>query len=89
MSLATFVAAILATHGVSGEPGPPGATGTAFRRRDRLEGRVLVFDLEGHPTATRGCAWEMDGAATAVPHGGPAAGGDAVSILSDEERTGV
>ena len=30
------------------------------------EGHVLVFELEGHPTASRCYAWEVDGEVTAV-----------------------
>ena len=35
------------------------------------QGRVLVFSLTTHPTATRGEAWEGDGRVTAVLHEPP------------------
>lgn len=35
------------------------------------QGEVLVFELVGHPTATRCYAWEVDGEVTAVLHEPP------------------
>ncbi len=35
------------------------------------EGEVLVFELEGHPTAHLCYAWEVDGRVTAVLHEPP------------------
>ena len=49
---------------------------------------VLVFTLEGHPTASLCYAWEVDGKVTAVLHEGPVDGPLAAvraAILTEEE----
>jgi hypothetical protein len=59
-----------------------------FGREEVWRGEVLVFELEGHPTASRCYAWEVDGQVTAVLEGGPVKSApDAVqaSILADGE----
>ena len=50
------------------------------------QGNVRVFKLDGHPTASRCFAWEVDGQVTAVLEEGPVqTAQDAVraSIMSD------
>ena len=69
--LAYFEKAIHATHGVK----------ATLIRRERVlervqgetvwEGEVLVFSLQGHPTALWCYAWEADGEVTAVLHEPP------------------
>lgn len=52
-------------------------------------GDVMVFELEGHPEATRCYAWEVDGQVTTVLGVGPVKSAqDAVkaSILADAEQ---
>jgi len=69
--LSYFEKAIQATHGAK----------AALERRERVverfqgetvwEGEVLVFQLQGHPTARWCYAWEVDGEVTAVLHAPP------------------
>jgi hypothetical protein len=69
--LSTFERAIQTTHGA----------GSTFLGREQVierfqgetvwEGEVLVFQLQGHPTAERCYAWEVDGVVTAVLEEGP------------------
>jgi len=63
--------AIRATHG--GEPTliARERVSETFEGEPVWTGEVLVFDLEGHPSATRCYAWEVDGEVTAVLHAGP------------------
>jgi hypothetical protein len=75
LSLQGFERAIQATHG---------AKGASLVARERVverfqgetvwEGEVLVFELQGHPTAARCYAWEVDGEVTAVLEAGPVKG---------------
>ena len=61
IGVAAFQHAIRSTHGV----------GSQFKWREHVHevfegetvwvGEVLMFELEGHPTATRCFAWEIDG----------------------------
>lgn len=53
------------------------------------EGEVLIFDLPGHPTASKCFAWEVDGEITAVLAEGPietAADAVRASIHSDGSK---
>ena len=42
-----------------------------FEREVIWEGPVLAFELDGHPTASRCFAWEVDGEVTTVLAEGP------------------
>ena len=57
------------------------------------EGEVLIFILEGHPTASRCYAWEEDGEVTSVLHEGAVTSPEAAVrsvIMADElEPAGV
>ena len=53
------------------------------------EGEVLVFQLQGHPTAQRCYAWEVDGEVTAVLGEGPVDGPQAAvraAIMEEGNR---
>ena len=70
-TVATFQHAIRAMHDA----------GSRFVWKERVvemfgveivwQGDVLVFELDGHPTASRCFAWELDGQVTAVLEEGP------------------
>ncbi len=70
-SLSTFEQAICATHGAdqavyTGRS----AVRETFEDETVWVGEVLSFILQGHPTAKRCYAWEVDGEITAVLHEG-------------------
>lgn len=69
--IATFQKAILATHGAKAELAERIRVVEDFEGERVWEGEVLVFELEGHPGATRCYAWEVDGQVTAVLGVGP------------------
>jgi hypothetical protein len=69
--LETFAKAIRATHGAQAELVGREVVVETFEGETVWEGEALVFDLEGHPTAHRCYAWEVDGRVTAVLHTGP------------------
>ena len=69
--LSAFERAIFATHGVAAELAQRLPVVQTFEGETVWEGEVLVFQLQGHPTAHRCYAWEVDGEVTAVLHEGP------------------
>ncbi len=69
--IADFKRAIRETHGASAELIDWARIVETFEGETVWEGEVLVFELEGHPTALRCYAWEVDGTVTAVLHIGP------------------
>ena len=69
--LQAFAEAIQATHGASASLIARERVSEAFEGQPVWEGEVLVFELEGHATATRCYAWELDGEVTAVLGEGP------------------
>ena len=71
LSLEDFQHAIRQTHGAEAELVDRVRLVEEFWEQPVWEGEVLVFELEGHPTATRCYAWEVDGEVTAVLHTGP------------------
>ena len=64
--LSTFARAIQATHGAGSKLVGRERVVERFQGQVVWEGEVLVFELQGHPTATRCYAWEVDGEVTAV-----------------------
>lgn len=70
-TLETFQQAIRATHGAEARLLARERVVETFEGETAWEGEVLVFELEGHPTATTCYAWEVDGEVTAVLHEGP------------------
>jgi hypothetical protein len=86
--LSAFERAIFATHGAAAELAQRLPVVEAFEGETVWEGEVLVFQLQGHPTAQRCYAWEVDGLVTTVLHIGlidsPARAVRA-SILADAE----
>ncbi len=69
--LETFYKAIRATHGAEASFLHRERVHERFENQTVWEGEVLVFELQGHPTASRCYAWEVDGKVTAVLHQGP------------------
>ena len=66
-----FQQAIRATHGAEAELAHRVDVVETSEGETVWEGEVLVFDLQGHPTAERCYAWEMDGGeVTVVLHEG-------------------
>ena len=68
--LQTFEQAIDATHAAKGRLLSRERVQECFEGQPVWEGEVLVFELEGHPGASRCYAWEVDGQVTAVLHTG-------------------
>lgn len=84
--LQTFENAIQATHGAKAHLIARERVSEAFEGQPVWEGEVLVFELEGHASASRCYAWEVDGEVTAVLGEGPVkSASDAVkaSIMAD------
>ena len=71
LPIASFQRAILHTHGVKARLISRERVNERFKGEPVWEGEVLVFELEGHPTAHTCYAWEVDGRVTAVLHTGP------------------
>jgi hypothetical protein len=69
--LSYFEQAIQATHGVPSELLRRERVVERFEGETVWEGEVLVFSLQGHPTALWCYAWEVDGEVTAVLHEPP------------------
>ena len=69
-----FQRAIAATHGSAARLAGRERVVETFQGETVWEGEVLVFELEGHPSASRCYAWEVDGEVTAVLHEGPVDG---------------
>ena len=68
---AEFVDAIGTMHGSSAVLKSRARVEETFQGEPVWEGEVLVFKLEGHPTASKCYAWSVDGRVTAVLHDGP------------------
>jgi hypothetical protein len=64
--LAEFRKAILATHNAMPRLIERVRVVEDFEGERAWEGEVLVFELVGHPSASRCYAWEVDGEVTAV-----------------------
>ena len=71
VSIQTFEQAICATHDAAAKLAERVAVVETFEGETVWEGEVLVFQLQGHPTAQRCYAWEVDGTITSVLHDGP------------------
>ena len=69
--LVRFQEAIYATHGTQSQLLTRESVIEEFEGETVWEGEVLVFTLQGHPTASLCYAWEVDGQITAVLHQGP------------------
>ena len=69
--LSTFERAIRATHGAGSKLVGRERVVERFQGQAAWEGEVLIFELEGHPSAVRCYAWELDGEVTAVLEDGP------------------
>ena len=61
-----FAKAIQATHGAGSRLIARERVKETFQGETVWEGEVLVFELVGHPSASRCYAWEVDGEVTAV-----------------------
>jgi hypothetical protein len=64
--LSTFERAIRATHGAGSNLVARERVTERFKGETVWQGEVLVFELQGHPSAKRCYAWEVDGEVTAV-----------------------
>ena len=64
--IGVFLRAIRSTHGSDAELTGRERVVEKFQGETVWEGDVLVFALQGHPTAALCYAWEVDGAITAV-----------------------
>ena len=71
LPIETFVNAIRKTHGCGAELRSDVPVSEQFEGQTVWKGRVLVFDLIDHPTATTCCAWSVGNRVTAVLHEGP------------------
>lgn len=69
--ISTFEKAIQATHGAVAALIGRARVAERFQGEPVWDGEVLIFDLQGHPTAARCYAWEVDGEITAVLGEGP------------------
>ena len=89
VSIAVFKAAIKNMHDADARLRDNTRVVETFEGETVWEGEVLVFELEGHPTAQRCYAWEVDGEVTAVLEEGPVKSArDAVraAIMADETQ---
>ena len=68
--LATFQKAIRATHGARAKLISREYVDERFEDAPVWQGQVMIFELEGHPSAQLCYAWEVDGQVTAVLHTG-------------------
>ncbi len=66
VSIQTFEQAICATHDAAAKLAERVPVVETFGGETVWEGEVLVFNLQGHPSASRCYAWEVDGQVTAV-----------------------
>lgn len=66
LSIPGFQRAIRATHGAGARLIERIHVVEDFEGERAWEGEVLVFELVGHPSASRCYAWEVDGEVTAV-----------------------
>ena len=66
-----FRDAIRSTHGAAAHLASRERVYETFEGETVWEGEVLVFELQGHPEASRCYAWEVDGQVTAVLAVGP------------------
>ena len=64
--LSTFEQAISATHDAAAKLAERVSVVETFEGAEVWRGEVLVFDLQGHPSASRCYCWEVDGRVTAV-----------------------
>lgn len=64
--LSGFEKAIQATHGAGSRLIARERVTETFQGDTVWTGEVLVFELVGHPSASRCYAWELDGEVTAV-----------------------
>lgn len=71
ISIEVFERAIRATHGAGSRLLDRVHVEERFGGEPVWDGEVLVFELVGHPTATRCYGWEVDGEVTAVLHEPP------------------
>ena len=71
LPITSFQRAILHTHGAKAQLADRVNVDERFEHQPVWSGEVLVFDLEGHSTAFRCYAWEVDGKVTAVLHEPP------------------
>ncbi len=69
--IGVFQEAIQATHGAKAELAGREHVHEQFEGQTVWIGEVLIFALEGHASAIRCYAWEVDGQVTAVLHTGP------------------
>jgi hypothetical protein len=69
-----FAQAIQATHGAKAELVRRERVVERFQGETVWQGEVLVFALQGHPSARWCYAWEVDGTVTAVLHEPPVDG---------------
>ena len=70
LPVSEFEKAILATHGAVALLDSRTLVEETFQGETVWTGEVLVFELEGHPTATQCYAWSVDRRVTAVLHEG-------------------
>ena len=70
LPLESFQQAIRQTHGADSKLIERVVVDERFGDQPVWQGEVLVFMLEGHPTARFCYAWELDGQVTAVLHTG-------------------
>ncbi len=71
VSIQTFEQAICATHDAAAKLAERVPVVETFEGETVWEGEVLVFQIQGHPTASKCYAWEVDGLVTTVLHIGP------------------
>ena len=63
LPISEFEKAILGTHGAKAQLGSRSVVRELFQSETVWEGEVLVFVLDGHPTATECYAWSVGGLA--------------------------
>ena len=71
LPISGFLEAIQATHGAKARHVWRERVEMHFEGELVWQGDVLVFELDGHPTASLCYAWEVDGEGTAVLHEPP------------------
>ncbi len=88
--LSTFEQAISATHDAAAKLAERVLVVETFEGEEVWRGEVLVFQLQGHPTASRCYAWEVGGEVIVVLHRPPVDSPVAAvraSILAEEGAT--
>ncbi len=91
LPISSFQRAILVTHGAQARLLAREHVSETFKGKMVWSGEVLIFELDGHPSARLCYAWEVDGKVTAVLHEPPVDSTQAAvraAIVAEHQPTG-